>query len=283
MVNTPWKDRYVTVDGIRTHYLEAGMGPTVVLLHAGEFGGAAELSWERTIPTLAEHYRVLAPDWLGFGHTDKVHDFVSGQARRLEHMRRFLEELAVGQAAFVGNSMGGLLLAKAVARETPLWEAASLVIVSAGGFSPDNDARRTLLSYDLTIERMRDILTVLFADTSFADDEQYVKRRFDMSAVPGAWECQAAARFRSPQAEQRADFGVPDSTEWERIRVPTLFVAGGADRLKQPGYADELASKLPHGRAITYPTCGHAPNIENAEQFNVDLLAFLKTTHTATP
>ena len=40
--------RYVSVDRIRTHYLEAGAGPPVVLFHSGEFGGAAEISWEFT-------------------------------------------------------------------------------------------------------------------------------------------------------------------------------------------------------------------------------------------
>ena len=84
----PWQDHTILVDGIRTHYLEAGDGPPVVLLHAGEFGGAAELSWEHTIPALAEQYRVIAPDWLGFGYTDKLHDFVSGAMRRLDHMVR---------------------------------------------------------------------------------------------------------------------------------------------------------------------------------------------------
>jgi len=54
--------RYVSVDGIRTHYLEAGDGRPVVLLHSGEFGGCAEISWEFVLPKLAERYHVLAPD-----------------------------------------------------------------------------------------------------------------------------------------------------------------------------------------------------------------------------
>lgn len=281
MVSIDWHDRYLTVDGIRTHYLEAGTGRPVVLLHAGEFGGAAELSWEHTLPALAENYRVIAPDWLGFGLTDKVHDFVSGQARRLEHMRRFIGEVVTGPASYVGNSMGGLLLARAVARQEPLWAAEAVVVVSAGGFSPDNEARRTLLSYDLTLDGMRSVLSVLFADPSFAADEEYLKRRYDMSAVPGAWECAAAARLRSPLAEDRGDFGVPDTTEWELLRAPTLFIAGADDPLKERGYAEELARRVPDGRVIEYPRCGHAPNIENAEQFNVDLLDFLAATYPA--
>ena len=45
--------RYINVDGIRTHYFEAGKGPTVVFLHSGEFGGCAELSWEFNLPSFA--------------------------------------------------------------------------------------------------------------------------------------------------------------------------------------------------------------------------------------
>ena len=62
----------ILVEGLDTSYLEAGSGPSVVLLHAGEFGGEAETCWEATIPALAQHYRVLAPELLGFGRTAKV-------------------------------------------------------------------------------------------------------------------------------------------------------------------------------------------------------------------
>ena len=71
------ESKYVAVDGVNTHYLEAGDpdAPTVALLHSGEFGGCAEISWEFAVPALAEHFHVVAPDWLGFGRTDKVFDF----------------------------------------------------------------------------------------------------------------------------------------------------------------------------------------------------------------
>ena len=52
------KSRYVVVDGIRTHYLEGGVGPTVAFMHSGEFGGCAELSWEFNIEAFADHFRV---------------------------------------------------------------------------------------------------------------------------------------------------------------------------------------------------------------------------------
>ena len=60
--------RTVHANGIRQHYLEAGDGPPVVLLH-----GFPETSyaWRYQIPDLAKKYRVIAPDLRGYGETDK--------------------------------------------------------------------------------------------------------------------------------------------------------------------------------------------------------------------
>jgi hypothetical protein len=79
--------RYVSVDGIRTHYPEAGSGPPVVQLHYGRFAGAAEISWEFAIPALAPHFHVIAPGWLGLGRTSKIYDFRNSRGRVYEHLR----------------------------------------------------------------------------------------------------------------------------------------------------------------------------------------------------
>ena len=73
----------IEVDGLVTSYLEAGQGDPVILLHGGEFGVSAELGWEQNIGALAEHYRVLAPDMLGFGQSAKVVDFNDGRGMRI--------------------------------------------------------------------------------------------------------------------------------------------------------------------------------------------------------
>ena len=88
--------RFVAVDGIRTHYLEAGSGPVLVLLHSGEFGGSAELCWEFNIPALSQHFQVIAPDWLGYGETDKLFDFADMWQRRVDHITRFLQVVLSG-------------------------------------------------------------------------------------------------------------------------------------------------------------------------------------------
>jgi pimeloyl-ACP methyl ester carboxylesterase len=270
------RSRFLVVDGIRTHYLEAGDGPPVVLLHAGEFGGSAELSWERTIPALAQRYRVIAPDWLGYGETDKLHDFNGGQRRRLWHMSRTIEALAIERAAFIGNSMGGTLLAKMAAAERPEWPIAALVLASGGGFVPFNEARRVLTDYDGSLEGMREIVRTMFFDERFANDDAYVERRHRASLQPGAWEATAAARLKSPAVAPRdQDFGQPDSTPYELVDVPTLLIAGAEDRLREPGYATEVHERIAGARLEVFERCGHLPQLERPEDFNRIVLEFL--------
>ncbi len=71
-----------------------------------------------------------------------------------------------------------------------------LVVSSGGGFVPDNDERRRLLSYDGTPEAMRAILRANFHDPAWAEDDAYIKRRVEASLAPGAWEAVAAARLK---------------------------------------------------------------------------------------
>ena len=117
----------ITVDGLATGYLEAGEGDPVVLLHGGDFGASAELGWERTIPALTEHYRVLAPDMLGYGRTAKVLDFVDGRGMRIRHVAAFCAALGIDSAFFVGNSMGAINLLVDTTSEAPVLPVRAMV------------------------------------------------------------------------------------------------------------------------------------------------------------
>lgn len=268
--------KFIMVDGIRTHYLESGSGKPLVLLHSGEYGGMAELSWELNLRSLATEYRVIAPDWLGFGYTDKVFDFNGSMPRRLKHMSRFLEIMDIEKAAFVGSSMGGTILSRVASSPQSAFPIAALVLSSGGGFAPDNAARRATLEYDCTKEKMRQIVEVMFFDRRWMEDESYVSRRHELSLIPGAWECAAAARFKAPHVPRRSDFGQPDTTPYEAIEMPTLIVAGEEDPLREPGYAETLHARIPDSEIKVFPSCSHMPHIEYSVPFNSLALDFLK-------
>ncbi|QNJ91830.1 alpha/beta hydrolase [Mycolicibacterium fluoranthenivorans] len=264
----------IAVDGLTTGYLEAGFGEPVVLLHGGEFGAGAELGWERNIGALAEHYRVLAPDMLGFGESAKVIDFNDGRGLRIRHIARFCEVLGIGSAHFVGNSMGAINLLVDTTSESPVLPVRSLVAICGGGDIQRNEHTDALYDYDATPEAMRRIVTALFFDPSYPADEAYVRRRYDSSIAPGAWESLAAARFRRPGLEAPS---TPSSQRaYARIAVPVLVVEGARDKLLRPGWAAEIAAQIPDGRSAVVDGAGHCPQIEQPEALNRVVLNFLK-------
>ena len=216
------------VDGLVTSYLEAGEGDPLVMLHGGEFGASAELGWERNIAALAERHRVLAPDQLGFGQSAKVIDFVDGRGMRIRHVARFCEVLGIESAHFAGNSMGAINLLVDTTSETPLLPVRSLAIICGGGQIQQNQHFEALQQYDATLPAMRRIVEALFYGPGYPDDEDYVRRRYDSSIAPGAWEAVAAARFRRPDA---APFASPSTRT--RLRTHRSADAGRRRRRRQ--------------------------------------------------
>ena len=100
---------YLEVGGIRTHYLEAGEGPTLVLIHGGGAGADAWGNWRGCIPLYAANFHVVAVDMVGFGKTDKPDParFTYNQEDRNAHMVGFIDQLGAGAVNLIGNSMGG--------------------------------------------------------------------------------------------------------------------------------------------------------------------------------
>ncbi|OCB55981.1 alpha/beta hydrolase [Mycobacterium vulneris] len=266
--------RTIDVDGLTTGYLEAGVGDPVVLLHGGEFGAGAELGWERVIGELAEHYRVLAPDMLGFGESAKVIDFNDGRGMRIRHVARFCAELGFGSAHFVGNSMGAVNLLVDATSDAPRLPVRSLTAICGGGEIQRNEHSAALYDYDATLDGMRRIVTALFADPSYPADEAYVQRRYEASIAPGAWESLAAARFRRPGLEAPA---MPSAQRaYDRIGVPTMVIEGDRDKLLPSGWAADIAGRIADARSAVIPDAGHCPQIEQPAALTAVLLEFLK-------
>jgi pimeloyl-ACP methyl ester carboxylesterase len=264
--------RTITVDGLVTSYLEAGDGDPVILLHGGEFGASAEIAWEKTIPDLAQHHRVLAPDMLGYGGSAKVLDFVDGRGMRIRHVARFCELVGVDAAYFVGNSMGAINLLVDATSGEPILPATALVTICGGGEIQSNRHMTALYDYDATLPAMRLIVEALFHDPAYPADDDYVGRRHDSATVPGAWEAIAAARFRRPGANPAA--AASSKRAYDRITVPTLVVEGGGDKLLPAGWAADIAGQIPGARSVVIDGAGHCPQIEQSQAVGDLLLSF---------
>ena len=273
--HTALQRKEILVDGLETSYLDAGSGDPVILLHGGEFGGEAEICWEETIPALARHFRVLAPDLLGFGRTAKVVDFVDGRARRIRHLARFVEEVGAVGAPCVGNSMGGMLLLFDAASPNPRLSPRKIVTIAGGGaLLMDSPHTEALFAYDGSVKGMTKIVEALFHGERWITDGDYIERRRASSLAPGAWEAVAAARFRRPEEfqEARAPSG---GIDYARISTETLIIAGANDKIKPSGWWEELTERMPKANTLIVPEAGHCAQIEQPEIVNEALIAFL--------
>ena len=263
--------RFVEVDGVRTHYFEAGDGHPVVLLHSGEFGACAELSWEFTIGPLSEHFRVLAPDWLGFGRSEKVFSFENMRAFRIRHIAGLLDALDIDSAHFIGNSMGGGTLAQAALMEPSPFPIAKMVLAGAGGRAPVNDARTLLNTYDGTRDHMQRIVETLVRRPDLRSDPDYIDRRHRLSLEPGTWEATAAARLTMPGRTPGKRKPVP----YEDLTVPTLIIAGAHDPLRDPGFGEALHRQIPDSELAVFEQSGHSPQLDEPDLFNETVITFL--------
>jgi pimeloyl-ACP methyl ester carboxylesterase len=117
--------RTAQVDGIAIHYLAAGHGPTVVLLH-----GYAETSrmWRSIIPLLAKKFSVIAPDLPGIGDSDIPRDGLDMKTAAVR-IHGLVRSLGIQRARVVGHDIG-LMVAYAYAAQFPA-ETEKLVLMDA--------------------------------------------------------------------------------------------------------------------------------------------------------
>src|SRR5712671_1937110 len=119
----------VQIFGQKIHYLEAGSGPTVILLHG--LGGDGS-NWAATIPALSKSFHVFAPDQIGFGASDKP--LANYRVSMLvDFLDSFCKKLAITKATAVGNSLGGwTAMAFTLAHPDKVER---MVLVDSAGFS----------------------------------------------------------------------------------------------------------------------------------------------------
>ena len=102
--------------GVKIHYLTAGEGEAVVLIHG--LYSSAELNWRRpgVLGDLAKDHRVIALDMPGHGRSDKPEDEAAYGLQLVEDVVLLLDHLNVKKAHVVGYSLGGMVAAKLAAK-----------------------------------------------------------------------------------------------------------------------------------------------------------------------
>ncbi|MDQ2809774.1 MAG: alpha/beta fold hydrolase [Chloroflexota bacterium] len=271
--------QFVTVDGFRLHYVEAGPkdAPVLLLLHGF---GSSTVSWQATMAALAGEYRLIALDLLGFGYSARSTARVHTLRRRATHVFGLLDALGIGQATLIGNSLGG-----AVALQCA-WDAPErvprLVLADAvAGYDGRGGSPSPLLGEVLS----RTPLGNLLLANTFYDDARFAKGLRAVYHDPSRLQPEtlagylAARRVRGNAATLLAITATPPDSDLPNaiaaIQTPTLILWGRQDRLMPAHYAEQLHRDLPHNRLEWIEDCGHLPQEECPAEFVAHLRAFL--------
>lgn len=271
--------QFVDIEGSRLHYLDAGNGPPVVLLHGAGPGASSRSNFHETIPVLATRFRVLAVDLPGFGLSEPSRrEGFPYQAFALT-LDRLLDALSLETVSVVGNSLGGGT-ALQMALDFPE-RVERLVLMAPGGgaisvISPGGiEARvgRLLLDFvgQPTREGMRAFLLHMVFDRRLVTEE-LVEERFRAASTPEA--LAALTGFLEWTAKTpRRDLEL--WREAERVKQPTLLVWGRDDQVLPLDSALLLLQRLPRAQLHVFSRCGHWAQLEWREDFNQLVSRFL--------
>lgn len=261
----------VIAGGIRTNYLAAGTGEPVVLIHGSGPGVTAYANWRLTIPDLAKRYRVLAPDMVGFGYTERPDDVSYGVQTWADQVVGFLDALSLPRASLVGNSFGGAIALR-VATQHPDRVDRLALMGSVGVPFPITGGLDAAWGYQPSVENMRRLLDVFAYSRELVTDE-LAQVRYQASIQPGFQES-FGAMFPAPRQRHVDAMATPDD-EIAKLTHETLIIHGRDDQVIPLATSLRLLQLIDNSQLHVFGRCGHWTQIEHSAQFNRLLDEFL--------
>ena len=259
--------------GVRTAYLEAGPrdAPPVILLHGL---GATNASMLPLLADLAHDYRVIAPDFPGFGASGAPH--WRYRATDLAHwLAAFQLVVDAPRAALVGNSLGGR------------------VAIEAALTAPNSVSKIVLLCPSPAFRRMRQFgpvvrmlppsavvpplpmphrALVAGIRAMFARPERLAQTWYDAAAdehMRVMKDYRHRRAFFACLKQIYLDEAFGDNGFWDRLPLlstPALFVWGDHDRLVPAAFERHVMAAVPHATSVCLDDCGHVPQFEHPRE-----------------
>ncbi len=276
MTTNPEVGTAIVVAGIRTNVHDTGIDPgggTVLLIHGSGPGVSAWANWRLTIPDLARHFRVIAPDIVGFGYTERPVDAYDLDTWT-RHVLGVLDALGIEQTHVVGNSFGGSLALSLAIRHPE--RVRRLGLMGAVGIDfPLTPGLDAVWGYEPSVESMAELLRV-FTATPAPGLEDLARLRYDASIRPGVHEAYAQM-FPAPRQRWVTALS-HDEPLVSAITAPTLIFHGREDRVIPLATSLRLFELIPDAQLHVFGNCGHWTQIEHATEFNRLLRDFLLET-----
>jgi pimeloyl-ACP methyl ester carboxylesterase len=278
----------VTVPGGRIAYDSAGSGPAVVFNHASL---TDRRMWRQQFDALADRYRVVAFDRLGYGQSTQPPPQVRHGAGVLD----VLDALGIEWAALVGSSMGGGYCLDAALLAPERVRALALVCPGVPGYEWPPEMRaevRPLLHAAVPPERLSAYLE--HTGESVRDDDVAAMATMQLRYMavgagrsesvfpPDAWallQDMARGVFAREWSEVETTETVPEPPLLSRladVHVPTLVMNGGHDVRFVQDLVHRVANGIPDAHLLELPDAGHLPPVECPELMTSRLATFLE-------
>lgn len=254
----------IVAAGIRTNYHDQGKGPAVLLIHGSGPGVTAWANWRLTIPALSPQFRVVAPDMVGFGETERPEGHRYSMQSWLDHLLGLLDALDIERAHVVGNSFGGAL-ALALAIHAPQRVGKLVLMGSAGVSFPITEGLDAVWGYEPSIDTMRGLLDIFAFDRTRVTDE-LAKLRYEASIRPGYQE--AFSRMFPAPRQRWVDALASPEAAIRSLEHDTLIVHGRDDRVIPLDASLRLHRLIDRSQLHVFGQCGHWTQIEHAARFN---------------
>lgn len=248
---------FVRVGKLRMHYRIEGEGPPLVMI----MGLNGDVTWwDRLVPELYHHFRLILFDNRGAGLTDKPNERYT-IPMLAEDTVGLMEQIGIRQAHVFGISMGGMIAQEMALVYADHVKGLVLGCTHSGGrglHAPSREAIQKLTdSRGKSLQAFAEqILSVLFSPSFVQRNPAYIRRLVQhyVSAPP------------SGKGFSRQFLAVLGHNAYDRlplIRHPTLILAGDADALLPPENSAVLCSRIPGARLVMIPGAGHAFFIED--------------------
>lgn len=263
--------RNIDAAGVATTYLQAGSGRPILMLHGSGPGASALANWQHNIAALAHRFRVLAPDIVGFGGTERPDDIVYSLRTWTDHVWSFLDAHGIVQTSIVGNSLGGRIALQMATDRPDRVEKMVLMGAPGVGMTP-TAGLAALRAYQPSHRAMRDLLRNYFAVDPTMITDELVDSRYRASIAGGAHEAYRAMFFDSRHAGSQ--LGITES-EARAIATPTLLVHGREDKVVPMDVSVTMVGLLPNADLHVFSACGHWTQIERADEFTALVADYL--------
>ena len=261
------QEHYVTVDGHRIRYLEAGSGAPILMFHGLGLDASAD-EWVYAMEPLAQDYRVIAVDRFGWGRSDRPTSGYSFPAWTAMVIG-FMKELGIPKAILMGHTLGGWISALVAHEHPELVE--KLVLVNVAGLNVN--APVSPEGYQLPDKDGVGAMLERTFGTSERVTEAMVDDHFDRISGPGVRDAYLAVLQYVNNPDVRKEWWLADRLP--NVTTPTLVIWGANDTILTPEYGRQAAELLPNGNLVLIDEGSHIPQVRQTETFVSAVREFL--------